>query len=293
MKQQKKSVNAVRVFNSRFTSTISISLVLFLLGIMLTLGFLAKNLSDYVRENVCMSVVVDDGLRLPDAKMFQEKLEAMPWAKSVTYIDKKTALKELIEELGDNPEDLLGSNPAMASFEVYLKADYANADSMEMAELYLKRFRNVQDVIYRKDLVHLVNENVRRISVILLLLATLLTLISYSLIRNTVKLLIYSKRFLIRTMQLVGAGKGFILKPFILQNMVSAVIASVLSMSFLYGSLVYVDKQIPGALSVLQPGLFILIFLIILIFGLIIMTTATWLAVNRYLNMNTNDLYYV
>jgi len=293
MKHQQKSVNAVRVFNSRFTSTISISLVLFLLGIMLTLGFLAKFVSDHVRENVCMSVVVDDGLSLSDARMFQKKLEAMPWTKSVTYIDKETALKELIEELGDNPEDLLGSNPALASFEVYLKANYANADSMQMAELYLKRFKNVQDVIYRKDLVHLVNENVRRISVVLLILALALTLISYSLIRNTVKLLIYSKRFLIRTMQLVGAGKGFILKPFILQNMVSAVIASVLSMSYLYGSLFYLDKQIPGVLALLQPGLLVLIFLIILVFGLIIMTTATWLAVNRYLKMNTNDLYYV
>ncbi len=293
MKQKQKSVNAVRVFNSRFTSTISISLVLFLLGIMLTLGFLAKSLSDYVRENVCMSVVVDDGLRLPDAKMFQQKLEAMPWARSVTYIDKETALKELIEELGDNPEDLLGSNPALASFEVYLNADYANADSLEVAEQYLKRFKNVEDVIYRKDLVHMVNENVRRISIILFILATILTLISYSLIRNTVRLLIYSKRFLIRTMQLVGADKGFILKPFILQNLVSAVIASFLSMGYLYGSLFYLDKQIPGSLTLLNPGLMVLIFLIILVFGLIIMATATWLAVNRYLNMNTNDLYYV
>ena len=293
MYMKQKSVNAVRVFNSRFTSTLSISLVLFLLGIMLTLGFLAKNLSDYVRENVCMSVVVDDGLHLPDAKMFQKKLEALPWARSVTYIDKETALKELIEELGDNPEDLLGSNPALASFEVYLNAEYANADSMEVAEGYLKRFRNVQDVIYRKDLVHLVNENVRRISVILLIFAIILTLISYSLIRNTVRLLIYSKRFLIRTMQLVGAGKGFILKPFILQNLVSAVIASCLSMVYLYVSLLYLDRQIPGSLTLLHPGLMVLIFMIVLVFGLIIMTIATWLAVNRYLKMNTNDLYYV
>ncbi len=293
MKQKQKSVNAVRVFNSRFTSTVSISLVLFLLGIMLTLGSLAKYLSDYVKENVCISVVVDDALSLPDAMMFQKKLEAMPWARSVTYIDKETALKELIEELGENPEDLLGSNPALASFEIYLNADYANADSMEMADLFLKRFKNVQDVIYRKDLVHLVNENVRRISLVLLILAIVLTLISYSLIRNTVRLLIYSKRFLIRTMQLVGAGRGFILKPFILQNMVSATIASVLAMGYLYGALFYLDKQIPGVMTMLQSGLLALIFLVILLFGLIIMTTATWLAVNRYLKMQTNDLYYV
>jgi len=293
MMNKHKSVSATRVFNSRFTSTLSISLVLFLGGIMLTLGFLARDLSNYVRENVCISVVVDDEMELPDARMFQKKIEATPWARSVTYIDKETALKELIEELGDNPEDLLGYNPALASFEVYLNADYSNADSMAMAESYLKRFKNVQDIIYRKDLVHLVNDNVKRISFILLVIAILLTFISYSLIRNTVRLMIYSKRFLIHTMQLVGASSVFIQKPLIVQNIWSGAAASVLAIGYLYGLLLYLENKVAGLLNIMNPQMIGSVFLIILIFGILIMTSATWLAVNRYLRMNTNDLYYV
>jgi len=293
MKQKQKLVNAIRVFNSRFTATLSISLVLFLVGIMMTLVFLTKDLSDYVKESVCVSVVVDDRMSQSEAVKFQQKLESTPWARSVTYIDKKTALKELVEALGENPEDLLGYNPALASFEVSLNANYANADSMAIAEDYLNRFNNVQEVIYRKDLIHLVNENVRRITLGLFLLACLLTFISYALIRNTVRLVIHSKRFLIRTMQLVGAGKYFILKPFLLESMGMAAIAATLAMGYLYASLTYLNKQVAGVLTFMQPSMMIVIFFLILFFGLIIMTTATWLAVNRYLKMNTSDLYYV
>jgi len=164
---------------------------------------------------------------------------------------------------------------------------------MAMAETYLKRFKNVQEVIYRKDLIHLVNENVKRIGFILLMLAILLTLISYSLIRNTVRLLIYSKRFLIRTMQLVGAGRSFIRKPFLIGNLWSGLIASVLAMGYLYVLLLYMDSKVGGLITLLDPLMLGSIFVIVLLFGLIIMTSATWLAVNKYLRMNTNDLYYV
>ncbi|MDP4278284.1 MAG: permease-like cell division protein FtsX [Bacteroidota bacterium] len=288
-----KSISTARVFNSRFTSTLTISLVLLLLGVMLTLGFLAKDLSVYVRENMCLSVVVNDDLQLPDARMFEKKLETAPWARSVNYIDKETALKELVAQLGDNPEDLLGYNPALASFEIYLKADYANPDSVAKIDLYLRQFKNVQDVIYRKDLVHLVNDNVKRISFALLIVAILLTFISYSMIRNTVRLMIYSKRFLIRTMQLVGAGKGFIQKPFLLENLWSGIIASILAMCYLYGLLYYLDGKISGILHIMDPQMLVIVFVSILIFGIAIMTTATWLAVNRYLKMDTNELYYI
>jgi len=288
-----KSISAARVFNSRFTSTLSISLVLLLAGIMLVMGFMARDLSVYVKENICLSVVVDDAMELPDAKMYQKKIENTPWARSVKYIDKETALKELIEEIGDNPEDLLGYNPALASFEIYLNAEYANADSMAIAEKFVRQNKNVQDVIYRKDLIHLVNENVKRISLILLVLAVLLTFISYSLIRNTVRLMIYSKRFLIRTMQLVGADRSFIRKPFIIENLWSGAIAAGLAMGYLYAILLYFDQKIGGVISLLNFETLAIIFVVILVFGILIMTTATYLAVNRYLKMNTSDLYYV
>lgn len=290
---KKKTIVAARVFNSRFSSTLSISLVLLMVGMILVIGFMANDLSKYVRENICLSVVVDDAMKLPDAKMFQNKIEKTGWARSVQYIDKETSLKELIKEIGDNPEDLLGYNPALASFEVYLNADYANNDSIAKAEKFLRQNKNVQDVIYRKDLIHLVNDNVKKITLMLLVLAAILTLISYSLIRNMVRLMIYSKRFLIRTMQLVGADRSFIRKPFILQNIVSGIVSSLLAMAYLYGILFYIDNQINGLVNVLDLTKIGIIFGIVMIFGVLIMISATIVAVNRYLKMQTGDMYYI
>jgi len=292
MNKQKK-ISATRVFNSRFTSTISITLVLFLIGIMLVLGFLAKDLSRYVKENISLSVIVDDEMELPDVKMFQKRLEAAPWVRSVDYIDKEKALKQLVDELGENPEDLLGYNPLLASFDIYLNEAYANTDSIAILEMNLKTNKDVQEVIYRKDLIHLINENVKNISIILMILAILLTVISYSLIRNTVRLMIYSKRFLIRTMQLVGANGRFIRRPFLLENLWSGIIAAVLAMGLLYGTLSYLQQKLAGSLHILDIQIIGIIFLSMLVFGVLIITTATWLAVSRYLKMNTNDLYYV
>lgn len=292
MNKQKK-LSAARVFNSRFTSTISISLVLFLIGMMLVMGFLAKDLSNYVKENISISVVVDDEMKLPDVKMFQKRLESSPWVKSVEYIDKKEALEELVENLGENPEDLLGYNPLLASFDVYLNSDYANTDSISKLETSLKKNKSVLEVIYRKDLIQLVNENVKRISIILLALAIVLTLISFSLIRNTVRLMIYSKRFLIHTMQLVGANRNFIRKPFLLENLWSGVIAAVLAMGLLYGSLYYFEQKLAGSIHILELQTLAFVFISMLFFGIIIIYLATWLAVSSYLKMNSSDLYYV
>jgi len=292
MNKQKK-ISATRVFNSRFTSTLSISLVLFLIGIMLVLGFLAKDLSNYVKENIGISVVVDDDMNLPDVKMFQKRLESSPWVRSVNYIDKETALKQLVKDLGENPEDLLGQNPLLASFDINLKANYANSDSITKIENTLKQNKDVVEVIYHKDLIHLINENIKRISLILMALAVLLTLISYSLIRNTVRLMIYSKRFLIRTMQLVGANGNFIRKPFLIENLWAGVIAAVFAMGLLYGTLTYLEQKFAGTLHILDLQSLVLVFVSMLVFGILIITLATWLAVNRYLKMNTNDLYYV
>lgn len=288
-----KSISATRVFNSRFTSTLSISLVLFILGIILSLGLLARDLSVYVKENICLSVVVDDAMKLPDAKMLQNKFEKSPWAKSVTYIDKETALKDLINELGENPADLLGYNPALASFEINLKANYANTDSMATVEKAIRQNKNVEDVIYRKDLIHMVNDNVKKITAVLFAVAILFTFISYSLLTNTVRLIIYSKRFLIRTMQLVGADKSFIRKPFMIENLWSGIIASIVAMGLLYGLLYYFEQKIGGVIQLINPEIIVFLFVTMLIFGILIMLISTYFAVNRYLRMNTNDLYYV
>lgn len=290
---KQKTINATRVFNARFNSIVSISLVLLLTGIMLFLGLIANRLSKHVKENITLSVIVDDEMRLPDAKMFQQRLEASPWVKSVEYIDKERALKDLKENLGENPEDLLGSNPLLASFEIFLKADYANTDSIKVIEAALRKDKGVEDVLYRKDLIHLVNENVRRISVILMVLAFFLTIISFSLIRNTVRLMIYSKRFLIRTMQLVGASNNFIRKPFLIENLWTGIISAVVATTVLTGLMLYVEQRLNGSLQLLDFGTMVVVFFSLLLFGLLIIISATWLAVTRYLKMNVSDLYYV
>jgi len=290
---KQKTINATRVFNARFNSIVSISLVLLLTGIMLVLGLVANRLSQHVKENITLSVIVDDEMRLPDVKMFQQRLAASPWVKSVEYIDKESALKDLTENLGENPEDFLGYNPLLASFDIFLKADYANTDSINVIEKALKENKGVEDVIYRKDLVHLVNENVRRISVILLVLAFFLTIISFSLIRNTVRLMIYSKRFLIRTMQLVGASNNFIRKPFLIENLWTGIIAAVVATAILSGLMIYVEQRLNGSLQLLDFATMAVVFFSLLIFGLLIIISDTWLAVTRYLKMNVSDLYYV
>jgi len=290
---KQKTINATRVFNARFNSIVSISLVLLLVGIMLFLGLIANRLSNHVKENITLSVIIDDEMPLPDAKMFQQRLQASPWVKSVEYIDKERALKDLKENLGENPEDLLGSNPLLASFEIFLKADYANTDSINVIEKSLRLNKGVEDVLYRKDLVHLVNENVNRISVILLVLAFFLTIISFSLIRNTVRLMIYSKRFLIRTMQLVGASNNFIRKPFLIENLWTGIIAAIVATLALTGLMVYVEQRLNGSLQLLDFGTMVVVFFSLLLFGLLIIISATWLAVTRYLKMNVSDLYYV
>jgi len=290
---RQKTINATRVFNARFNSIVSISLVLLLTGIMLFLGLIANRLSKHVKENITLSVIVDDEMRLPDAKMFQQRLEASPWVKSVEYIDKERALKDLKENLGENPEDLLGSNPLLASFEIFLKAEYANTDSIKVIEAALRNNKGVDDVMYRKDLIHLVNENIRRISVVLLVFAIFLTIISFSLIRNTVRLMIYSKRFLIRTMQLVGASNNFIRKPFLIENLWSGIISAVVSTLALAGLMAYVEQRLNGTLQLLDFGTMVVVFFSLLLFGLVIIISATWLAVTRYLKMTVSDLYYV
>lgn len=288
---RQKNIITTKVFNARFNSIVSISLVLLLTGVMLLLGIVAHRLSKHVKENITLSVVLDDSMLSSERTQLQQKLESMPWAKSVTYIDKETALKDLTENLGENPEEFLGNNPLLASFEIFLNAEYASSDSIAKIEASLKEYQTVEDVVYRKDLIHLVNDNIQRIGAFLLILAILLTIISFSLIRNTVRLKIYAKRFQIRTMQLVGASNGFILKPFLKENLWSGIISSVVSSVGIWIVSAYVEKRFAGLQLIDTTGL-VLIFGCLLVFGMLIILSATWLAVYKYLKMSINELYY-
>jgi cell division transport system permease protein len=288
-----KKTSMISFFNSRFTSVISIALVLFLLGLIFLMALLGKQLSDYVKENISFSVLLRDDLHEAEIKRIQKNLDELPFIKSTEYISKEQAAKELEEELGENPETFLGFNPLQASIEVKLFSEYANTDSLLNIEKRLKSYTSVSELLYRKDMMQTVNDNMKRVSAVLLTLALMLMIISFVLISNTIRLLIYSRRFLIHTMQLVGATAGFIRRPFINYNLVSGILASILAILMLIGALYYMQRELSGFVQMLDTGMLLLVFACVFVLGIALSALATVLAVNRYLRMEVNKLYYI
>lgn len=288
-----KKVGTVSFFHSRLTSIISISLVLFLLGLIFLIGLLGNKLSVYVKENISFSIVLKDSQKEADIKKMQRTLKALPFIKSTEYISKEQAAKELEEELGENPETFLGFNPLQASIEVKLHSQYANPDSLKMIEKKIKNYTSVSDLLYRKDMMEMVNDNMKRVSLILLALAGVLMTISFVLIGNTIRLLIYSKRFLIHTMKLVGATAGFIRRPFGWYNVVSGFFASILAILMLTGALFYLQNELSGFIQLLDIKALIIAYVGILIIGISLSIVATVFAVNKYLRMDVDKLYYI
>lgn len=290
---ENKKTRSISFFNSRLTSIISIALVLFLLGLILLIGLLGQKLSVYVKENISFSVILKENSKDADIKKMQKQLDARPYIKSTEYISKEQAAKELEEELGENPETFLGFNPLQASIEVKLNSEYANPDSLLLIEKQIKSYTNVSELLYRKDMMQLVNDNLKRVGIILLTLAAILMIISFVLISNTIRLLIYSKRFLIHTMQLVGATAGFIRRPFIRYNVASGIWAAVLAVFMLMGALYYVQREFPGFIDLLDVQALLIVFGAVLVLGMILSFVATCFAVNRYLRMDVDKLYHI
>lgn len=288
-----RKVQTASFFHSRLTAIISIALVLFLMGLIMLMGLLGNKLSVYVKENLSFSIVLKDNLKETDIQKMQHKLDALPFIKSTAYISKEQAAKELEEELGENPETFLGFNPLQASIEVKLHATYANPDSLPLIEQQIKRYTSVDELLYRKDMMEMVHNNMQRLGVILLALAAVLTLISFVLIGNTIRLLIYSKRFLIHTMKLVGATAGFIRAPFIRYNIVSGLMAAILAILLLTGTLYYLQNELEGFVQLLDIQTLLIVDGAVVVLGLLLSTIATIIAVNKYLRMEVDQLYYI
>ena len=279
----------ISFLNARMTSTLSVSLVLFILGIMVLMGFLATNLSRHVKENIGFSIVLNESAGERQVHQLQRMLERSKYVKAAQYISKEDALKEVMIELGENPEDVLGVNPLQSSIEVKLKADYANTDS----EKNLRGQVIVSDILYQKDLIQSVNDNMSRIGLVLLALAIVLMLISFALISNTIRLGAYSKRFLIHTMKLVGATPAFIRRPFIVSNVINGIVASVIAMLLLSGCIYYLMSEMENFTTLLSVPMMVLVFLSVLILGIILTAVSAYWAVNRYIRMDRDDLYYI
>ncbi|MDB4335188.1 permease-like cell division protein FtsX [bacterium] len=289
-KENRKAQRQLR--NSYFTTVISISLVLFLLGVVGLLLLNAQRLSNYVKENIGFTVVLKENVKEVEIKRLQKYLDATSYVKSTDYIGKDRAAEELQKELGEDFIDFLEYNPLPPSIEVRMFAEYANPDSILKVEAIFTSFAQVQEVKYQKNLIEKVHENVEKISLTLLLFSALLLTIAIALINNTIRLSIYSKRFLINTMQLVGATKGFIRKPFvsisIFHGFLGAFIANVLLSGVIYSA----HKELDGFIGFENIELIGVLYLLVITIGILITLISTFFAVNKYLRLKTDQLYF-
>ena len=290
----KHTSHSMPIFDMQFvTSCISTTLVMLLLGLVVFFVLAAHNLSVYVKENIIFSIVISDDMKERDILRMQKSLNKEPFVKSTEYISKKQALKEQTEAMGTDPQEFLGYNPFSASIEIKLKSEYANADSIAKIEKQIRKNTDIQDVLYQKELVDAVNDNIRKISLLLLGLAVILALISFALINNTIRLAVYSKRFLIHTMKLVGASWSFIRRPFLRRNFWTGVLAAALADGILWGAATWLVEREPELLKVITPQVMLLVSVAVLAFGVLITWLCALLSVNKYLRMKAGTLYYI
>ena len=279
-------------FDMQFiTSCISTMLVLMLLGMVVFFVMTANNLSVYVRENISCSVVLSDDMKEPEIISFQKKLEQKPFVKQTTYISKAQALKEQTEAMGTDPAEFLGYNPFTASIEIKLNSAYANTDSLKWIQEELLANKKVMEVNYPEELMDSVNRNIKKISFFLLGLAALLTFISFALINNTIRLGIYSKRFLIHTMKLVGASWSFIRRPFMTRHIWIGVLASAMADALLIGMAFFLVKYERGLLEIITPAVMLTVMSAVFVFGIAITSLCAYFSINKYLRMKVGDLY--
>lgn len=291
MSAKETNYNKKRLLSSYFTTIISISLVLFMLGILGLILLNTKQISNHVKENIGFSIILKDGIKEVNINQIKKSLDAESYVKNTHFIHPDSAAVHLKNELGEDFISFLGYNPLLPSIDIKLKADYANTDSLAIIEADLLKNTNVKEVFYQKDLVSLVNQNVKKISFYMLAFSGLLLIIATALINNTIRLSIYSKRFLIKTMQLVGAKHSFIRKPFVLQGIGNGIISAFIAIGLIIVILYYLQKQYPQLIDLENIELYGALFLIIIIVGIIISWISTNLAVRKYLRIETGDLY--
>jgi cell division transport system permease protein len=275
-----------------YISTIfSIALVLLMLGMLGLILVHAKNLSNYVKENIVLNIIVDEGAKETDILAFQKELNSEASIKQTQYVNKEVAQHNLTKDLGEDFVNFLGYNPLLSTIDVYLKADYANNQNIDALRKKIEKNPIVKEVVYQSSLIDMVNKNISTISLIVLGFAIILLVIAVALINNTIRLAIFSQRFLIKSMQLVGATKNFIRKPFILMAALHGIIASFIAIIILLGLLIYAQKEL-GEIKILENYTeFGFVFVALLVIGIFITSISTWFAVSRYLRLKLYDLY--
>ena len=291
--KREKSTTKRRLRGSYLISLMSIMLVLFVLSLFSSLVLFANKISDYIKENIGFEIVMKKGVKEKDIIDFQHVLDKKEYVKSTEYISQEEATRRLTEDLGEDILDWLGDveNPLLPSIDVRFKSEYANNDSIAKIEKWVMRNKNVKEVYFQKSLIHSIDKNVNKIAAVLLLVGAVLLIMAITLIGHTVRLSVYSKRFVVRSMQLVGATEGFIIKPFLKSFVIQGVIGSVLSLALLSIFLYRVMRDVPELASLTGFGSFAVIYISVLVLGVLLTTLSTLFAMRKYLRADIDDLY--
>lgn len=290
----KRRNNTSSFFSTEVTTTISISLVLFLLGLTVFVVVMGREISSFIKENLSITIELSESEFDKNAiSELHKQLNKSPYIKTITFIGKDEIKKELIEELGGDPEEILGYTPVSSYFDINLKSKYANPDSIKVVENSLKGQKIIKSFIYSEETLQMIHSNLSKIGIGLSVLAIILMLISFTLIRNTIRLNIYSKRFLINTMQLVGATDKFIRKPFIVRSVICGITGAIIANIGITALIYALSKEFPEIIQIVNPESLLILYSIVLILGILLSYLATRFAVTRYLKMETNNLYYI
>ncbi|MFZ5431909.1 MAG: cell division protein FtsX [Bacteroidota bacterium] len=292
MAKQKPKRLRKRIFTSYLTSTVSITLVLFLLGLLALILFNAGRLNDYVREKIGFTLVLSDDLREAEILRLEKSLSTEPYAREITYIDKETAAKNLQEELGEDFAGFLGYNPLFATLEIKLFSEYTHADSLAVLEKKLLQLPQVTEVFYQRSLVSVINDNVRKISIFLIIFSGLMLFVFSVLINNTIRISIYSQRFIINNMLMVGATRSFVRKPFIRKSILFGIYGAILAGILLSALMLTYKKELSGIISLDDIKVLGLVLVIVFAAGFLLSWISTFMAVNRFLKMKFDELFY-
>jgi cell division transport system permease protein len=291
MEEFEASESAKKTKTIYISTVFGIAMVLLMVGLLGLILVHANNLKRYVKENIVLNIFVDDAAHETDVLQLQKQLETNPMVKQTQYVSKELAARNLQKDLGEDFVKFLGYNPLSPSLDVYLKADYANNADIEKFKTELLKNPLVKEVKYQQSLVDEMNQNITSISLVILVFAGIFVILSVALINNTIRLAIYSQRFLIKSMQLVGATKGFIRKPFLLYGIWHGLLGGLIAVMILIGTLYFADKQIPDLIILQSYTEFGIIFLVVIGLGIFISGFSTFLAVNKFLRLKIYDLY--
>jgi cell division transport system permease protein len=291
MEEFEESASAKKTKTIYISTVFGIAMVLSMVGLLGLILVEANNLSNYVKENIVLNIYVDDAAHETDVVQLQKQIEANPMVKQAQYVSKEAAAHNLQKDLGEDFVKFLGYNPLSQSIDVYLKAEYANNTDIDKFKSDLLKNPMIKEVKYQKSLVDQMNENITTISLVILVFAGIFVVLSVALINNTIRLAIYSQRFLIKSMQLVGATKGFIRKPFLLYGIWHGILGALIAILILVGTLSLAYKEIPDLVILRSYTEFGIIFIFVVGLGIFISGFSTFLAVNKFLRLKIYNLY--